>query len=222
MELICKYFLYFIIYSFIGWLLEVICKFFEFKRYINRGFLIGPICPIYGYGVLTIILLIGRNTSDILSVFLKSILVCSLLEYFTSYFMEKLFKARWWDYSQRRFNINGRICLETMLPFGILGTTVVYLIHPIIVKFVNLFNSNTTIVISIIIFIIYLIDNIISFNVMNKIKNEIKKHKVDNTELIRKKVFSWLENNSVLYRHIKEAFPKFIIYNKVIDKIKQK
>ena len=57
---------------------------------------------------------------------------------------------------------------------------------------------------------------------MNKIKNEIKKHKVDNTELIRKKVFSWLENNSVLYRHIKEAFPKFIIYNKVIDKIKQK
>lgn len=222
MEVICKYFLYFIIYSFIGWLLEVICKFFEFKRYINRGFLIGPICPIYGYGVLAIILLIGRNTSDILSVFLKSILVCSLLEYFTSYFMEKLFKARWWDYSQRRFNINGRICLETMLPFGILGTTVVYLIHPIIIKFVNIFNSNTIIVISIIIFIIYLIDNIISFNVMNKIKKEIKKYKADNTELIRKKVFSWLENNSVLYRHIKEAFPKFIIYNKVIQKIKQK
>ena len=222
MGFIFKYFLYFIIYSFIGWSLEVICKFFEFKRYINRGFLIGPICPIYGYGVLAIILLIGRNTSDILSVFLKSILVCSLLEYFTSYFMEKLFKARWWDYSQRRFNINGRICLETMLPFGILGTTVVYLIHPIIIKFVNIFNSTTTIVISIIIFIIYLIDNIISFNVMNKIKNEIKKHKVDNTELIRKKVFSWLENNSVLYRHIKEAFPKFIIYNTVIDKIKQK
>ena len=222
MEVICKYFLYFIIYSFIGWLLEVICKFFEFKRYINRGFLIGPICPIYGYGVLAIILLIGRNTSDILSVFLKSILVCSLLEYFTSYFMEKLFKARWWDYSQRRFNIYGRICLETMLPFGILGTTVVYLIHPIIIKFVNIFNSNTIIVISIIIFIIYLIDNIISFNVMNKIKKEIKKYKADNTELIRKKVFSWLENNSVLYRHIKEAFPKFIIYNKVIQKIKQK
>ncbi len=222
MEVICKYFLYFIIYSFIGWLLEVICKFFEFKRYINRGFLIGPICPIYGYGVLTIILLIGRNTSDILSVFLKSILVCSILEYFTSYFMEKIFKARWWDYSKRRFNINGRICLETMLPFGILGTTVVYLIHPIIIKFVNIFNSNTIIVISIIIFIIYLIDNIISFNVMNKIKKEIKKYKADNTELIRKKVFSWLENNSVLYRHIKEAFPKFIIYNKVIQKIKQK
>ena len=141
MEVICKYFLYFIIYSFIGWLLEVICKFFEFKRYINRGFLIGPICPIYGYGVLTIILLIGRNTSDILSVFLKSILVCSILEYFTSYFMEKIFKARWWDYSKRRFNINGRICLETMLPFGILGTTVVYLIHPIIIKFVNIFIS---------------------------------------------------------------------------------
>ena len=222
MIVVCKYFLYFIIYSFIGWLLEVTCKFFEFKRFVNRGFLIGPICPIYGYGVLIIILLIGTNTSDILSVFLKSILICSILEYFTSFFMEKIFKARWWDYSQNRFNINGRICLETMLPFGILGTLVVYFIHPNIEKIINLFSQNTIIKISIFIFIIYLIDNIISFNVMNKIKNEIKKHKADNTELIRKKVFSWLENNSVLYRHIKEAFPKFIINNKMLDKMKRK
>ena len=99
--------------------MEVICKFIEQKKFINRGFLIGPICPIYGYGILAIILLIGKNATDILSVFLKAILVCSVLEYLTSYFMEKLFKARWWDYSKRRFNLNGRICLETMLPFGI-------------------------------------------------------------------------------------------------------
>ena len=83
MEILCKYFLYFLIYSFIGWLIEVICKLIEFKRFVNRGFLIGPICPIYGYGVLAIILLIGNNTQDILTVFLKSILVCSILEYFT-------------------------------------------------------------------------------------------------------------------------------------------
>ena len=83
-----------------GWLMEVGCKLFQLKKFVNRGFLIGPICPIYGYGVLTIVLLIGNNTSDILSVFLKAILVCSILEYFTSYFMEKLFKDRWWDYSK--------------------------------------------------------------------------------------------------------------------------
>ena len=215
MEIIYKYFIYFIIYSFIGWCLEVICKFFQYKRYINRGFLIGPICPIYGYGVLLIIILIGVDTKDILSVFLKSIFVCSILEYFTSYFMEKLFKARWWDYSSKRFNINGRICLETMIPFGILGTSVVYLIHPSIKKFVNLFGSKTIMVVSITLFIIYLVDNIISFNVMSKIKDEIKKQKSDNTELIRKKVMAWLGKHSTLYRHIKDAYPKFMIYRKL-------
>ena len=214
MDILYKYFIYFIIYAFIGWLLEVICKLFEFKRFVNRGFLIGPICPIYGYGVLLIIILIGNSTNDILAVFLKSILVCSILEYFTSYFMEKIFKARWWDYSKKRFNINGRICLETMLPFGILGTTVVYVIHPIITKFVDIFNSQTVMIVSIILFILYLIDNIISFNVMSRIKDEIKKQKTDNTELIKKKIMAWLGSHSTLYRHIKEAYPKFTIYFK--------
>ena len=212
LDILSKYFIYFIIYSFIGWLLEVICKLFEFKRFVNRGFLIGQICPIYGYGVLFIILIIGVNTSDILSVFLKSILVCSILEYFTSYFMEKLFKARWWDYSRRKFNINGRICLETMLPFGILGTSVVYFIHPMIVKFISLFSNKVVIIVSIILFVLYLIDNIISFNVMSKIKDEIKKQKSDNTEVIKKKIMDWLDRHSTLYRHIKEAYPKFKIY----------
>ena len=138
---VSKYFLYFIIYSFLGWLMEVLCSLVEQKKFVNRGFLIGPICPIYGYGVLAIIFLIGKDTSDILGVFLKAILICSLLEYFTSYFMEKIFKARWWDYSKRKFNINGRICLETMLPFGILGCAVVYLLHPLVVRFINIFSS---------------------------------------------------------------------------------
>ena len=220
MDIIYKYFLYFIIYSFIGWLMEVICKLFEYKRFINRGFLIGPICPIYGFGVLFIILLIGHDKSDILAVFLKAILICSVLEYLTSYFMEKLFKARWWDYSDKLFNINGRICLQTMLPFGILGTLVIYIIHPLIVKFIALFNPILIMIISIILFILYLTDMIISFNVMNKIKNQIKNQKTDNTEKIRKIVLKWIDSNSALYRHIKDAYPKFKV-SKVINKIKK-
>lgn len=217
---VSKYFLYFIIYSFLGWLMEVLCSLVEQKKFVNRGFLIGPICPIYGYGVLAIIFLIGKDTSDVLGVFLKAILICSILEYFTSYFMEKLFKARWWDYSKKKFNINGRICLETMLPFGILGCTVVYLIHPLIIRFINIFSSTLTIVIAVIIFITYLVDNIISFNVMNKIKIEIKKQTSDNTELIRKRVIEWIESNSKLYHHIKNAYPKFKINVKMTGKIK--
>ena len=218
MDVVCRYFLYFIIYSFIGWLIEVVCKSIEYKRFVNRGFLIGPICPIYGYGVLFIIFLIGKDTSDILGVFLKSILICSVLEYFTSYFMEKLFKVRWWDYSNNKFNINGRICLETMIPFGLLGTLVVYVIHPLIVRFVNLFSSKFLIIIGIILFIAYFIDNILSFNVMNKIKKEIKKYSGDSTEIIKRKVTNWLEANSFLYRHLKKAYPKF----RIIQRLKKK
>ena len=217
---VSKYFLYFITYSFLGWLMEVCCGLIEQKKFVNRGFLIGPICPIYGYGVLAIIFLIGNDTSDVLGVFLKAILICSILEYFTSYFMEKIFKARWWDYSKRKFNINGRICLETMLPFGVLGCAVVYLLHPLVVRFINIFSSTLIVVIAIIIFIIYLVDNIISFNVMNKIKKEIKKQAVDNTELIRKRVIEWIESSSKLYRHIKNAYPKFEINENIIRKIR--
>ena len=213
------YFLYFIIYSFIGWTIEVVGKLIELKRFVNRGFLIGPICPVYGYGVLAILFIIGDNTSDIISVFLKAILICSVLEYFTSYFMEKIFKARWWDYSKNKFNINGRICLETMLPFGILGSLVVYFIHPFIKDVLSNFTNGSIQTISIILFIIYMIDNIISFNVMNKIKREIKKQKEDSTEIIRKKVLEFIDANSILYRHIKNAFPKFRIYDWVKDKI---
>lgn len=205
-----------------GWLMEVGCKLFQLKKFVNRGFLIGPICPIYGYGVLTIVLLIGNNTSDILSVFLKAILVCSILEYFTSYFMEKLFKARWWDYSKNKFNINGRICLETMLPFGILGCLVVYVLHPFVISLVNLLSPKIMIILSILLFLVYLVDSIISFNVMNKIKGEIKKAKIDNTELIRKKVSEWLGGSSFLYRHILNSYPRFKINVNPVKMIRKK
>lgn len=211
MEIFANYFLLFIFYAFLGWLLEVTCKFVELKKFVNRGFLIGPICPIYGYGVLCILLLIGPNNHDILGVFLKCILICSVLEYTTSYVMEKLFKARWWDYSKKKFNINGRICLETMLPFGLFGTIVVYFLNPFVFKIIKNIPYVIKMSITIIILIVYIIDNIISFNVMNKIKGEIKKYCVDNTELIRKKVMKWLEKNNYVYRHIKSAYPKFKI-----------
>ena len=112
----------------------------------------------------------------------------------------------------KKYNINGRICLETMIPFGILGSLVIYIIHPNIIKLINFLPKNILIFLSIILFIIYIIDNIISLNVMNKIKNEIKKQTIDNTELIRKKVFEWIDSHSILYQHIKNAYPKFKIF----------
>ena len=217
MLIVSKYILYFFIYAFLGWCLEVLCKLFEKKRFINRGFLVGPICPIYGIGVLGIVFFTLKNTSDVLSVFLKTILICSILEYFTSYLMEKLFKARWWDYSMRKYNINGRVCLETMLPFGVLGCFIVYLLHPLVVNFVNIINSSVVMILSVLFLIIFFVDLIVSFKVMFKIKSQIKNLKQDNTEIINKKVEDWLIINSFLYRHIKEAFPKFKINLKGSD-----
>ena len=215
MDTICRYFLYFIIYSMIGWFMEVCVSLWNKHKFINRGFLIGPYCPIYGWGSLAIILVVGQNTSDVLAVFLKAILICSLLEYFTSYFMEKIYNVRWWDYSNNKFNINGRICLETMVPFGILALLIIYVVHPIIIKFVGLLSPLALIIVSTLIFIIYFVDNVISTFILFKIKGKIKSEKKDNTEKIKKYIEKWFQDNSILYRRIKNAFPKFEVFKKI-------
>ena len=217
MEIIYKYFLYFIIYSFLGWVMEVFTSLWNKHKFVNRGFLIGPYCPIYGWGCLAIILVVGNNTSDILSVFLKAILICSLLEYFTSYFMEKIYNVRWWDYSNKRFNINGRICLETMIPFGLLASLIIYVLHPAVIKLVDKLSPTALFWVALTIFIIYIIDNIISTYILFKIKGKIKSERKDNTEKIKQYIEKWFKDNSILYRRIKSAFPKFQVFFKELD-----
>ena len=220
MQIVCKYFLYFMIYSFLGWFMEVCVSLWNKHKFINRGFLIGPYCPIYGWGCLAIIIIVGQNTSDILSVFLKSILICSLLEYFTSYFMEKIYNVRWWDYSSKKFNINGRICLETMIPFGLLASLIIYVLHPAVIKLVNLLSPESLVIIASILFVIYIIDNIVSTYILFKIKGKIKSERKDNTEKIKQYIEKWFQDNTVLYRRIKNAFPKFQVFIKELEKYK--
>ena len=154
------YFLLFMVYSIAGWLMEVICKLIQYKRFINRGFLIGPYCPIYGYGALLITFLLKKYTEDPIALFVMSILICGILEYITSYLMEKLFKARWWDYSNRKFNLNGRICLGTIIPFGILGMLIMYVFNPLILEGVEKLPENWLNILSISLFLVYIIDNV--------------------------------------------------------------
>lgn len=212
MEVFFRYFMYFMIYSFLGWLMEVIVTLWNKKKFVNRGFLIGPYCPIYGYGVILIVLLCSKNKTDILAVFLKAILICSILEYFTSFFMEKLFKIRWWDYSNKKFNINGRICLETMIPFGVLALAIIYLLHPLVVRLVSHLQGVALIITAIILMLIYIIDNILSLYILFKIKGKIKNERKDNTEKVKENIEKWIQKNSVLYRRVKNAFPKFKIF----------
>ena len=217
-EKLCFLFLLFITYSFIGWCMEVGCKLVELKKFINRGFLIGPYCPIYGWGCILIIILLNKYTNDPLVLFIMAIVICSILEYFTSYFMEKLFKARWWDYSRRKFNINGRICLETMIPFGLLGCLIMYFVNPFFVSIYSKIPSNILIIISSVLFTIFLIDNIISYTIMFKMKIPKIKISKDSTEEITEYVRSILAKRSFLYKRLMKAYPNMkILRNKVMS-----
>lgn len=223
LQSICVYFLYFAIYSIIGWMLEVIYTLITKKKFVNRGFLIGPYCPIYGSGLLVILFLYNIEIHFIFK-FLIIAILCSVLEYITSYILEKIFNARWWDYTNDFLNINGRVCLETFIEFGLAGTLGLYFLHPIVSKTLLSFELNTIYILAIIVFVILISDISISFNVLHKIKNKIKKESKDNTEEINKRVLSFLKSNNYLYRRIKDAFPKFKIKlpKNLVNKIKEK
>ena len=124
----------FVFYSFLGWACETIFCSFARKRFINRGFLNGPFCPIYGFGALLVLNLFGRYQDDLLALFLLSIIVTSAVEYVTSFVLEKLFHLSLWDYSGRKWNINGRVCLRKSLLFGVLSVLMVRVIHPWVIQ----------------------------------------------------------------------------------------
>ena len=204
------YFLLFIINSFIGWCMEVVGKLIQYKRFINRGFLIGPYCPIYGTGAILITFLLKRYTNDPFVLFIMAILLCGTLEYLTSYLMEKIYHARWWDYSQRKFNINGRVCLDTIIPFGLLGMFIMYISNPFLIKQIEKLPEMWLNILFWIILIIYLIDNIVSGKVITYLSSTTKKvgKELDNTEEITQKVKDILMNKSILHRRFINAYPK--------------
>ena len=204
------YFLLFMIYAFAGWCMEVIGKLIQYKRFINRGFLIGPYCPIYGTGAILITFLLNRYIGDPFVLFVMAILVCGTLEYLTSYFMEKIYHARWWDYSQRKFNINGRVCLNTIIPFGLLGLFIMYISNPFLLKYINQLPEMWLNILFWGILVIYLIDNVISGKVITSLSTTTKKvgKELDNTEEITKKVKEILMNKSALHRRFLTAYPK--------------
>ena len=222
-----KYIALFFIYSFAGWLMETVRISIKEKKFVDRGFLIGPYCPIYGTGVLLITILLRKYSDDVWAMFFMSILICGILEYLTSYFMEKIFHARWWDYSRYKFNINGRICLRTMIPFGLLGLFIMYVSNPFFFSIIEKIPGNILNIICIVLMLIFLVDNIISFKIISNVNITSKKIK-DNTEEINgeiaeeitEKVKAILEKKSALHRRLVHAFPEMKM--RIREKIKNK
>lgn len=129
-------FILFIIYAFLGWCGEEIWCGALWHKIAKRGMLYGTICPIYGCGAVAILYLLHPFQDGYFSLLLASILVTSGLEYFTSWLLEKLFHAKWWDYSQEPFNLKGRCCLLNSVVFGLAGVALMHLMHPIILNLV--------------------------------------------------------------------------------------
>lgn len=210
LNLFFEYFLLFFIYSVIGWVSETIVVAIEEKKWIDRGFLIGPYCPIYGSGGLLIIFYLTQYKKNIITVFILGVVICSALEYFTSYVMEKLFKTRWWDYSDRKFNLNGRVCGFNSLLFGIASILVIYLIQPRLDLFLYKLNDTFLLVLSTICLILFIVDMIISFNVANKFKKTVININIkkDSTEEFTKLVKETIKNNNkILQQRLFMAFP---------------
>lgn len=223
MQIFLLYFIYFICYSIIGWIAETLFVMLKTKKFVDRGFLIGPYCPIYGWGSILMILYLTQYKDNILTVFILGVVICSVLEYLTSYFMEILFKTRWWDYSNKKFNLNGRICGENCLLFGLGGIIVIYLIHPPLSKLILSIPNNIFISISILLIIIFIIDNIISLNVINKFKRTLTSIDLrkDSTQEFSKAVRESLINNrKILQKRLYSAFPN-IDLNRLANNIKK-
>ena len=138
LQTICQWFLYFSIYSVLGWVCETVyCSIIQ-RKFVNRGFLNGPVCPVYGVGAVLVIYLLQPVAGNVPALFLTGMLVTTVLEYLTSVLLEKLFHMKWWDYSHFKLQINGRVCLLNSLMFGALSVFVMLVLHPRVQKLVDL------------------------------------------------------------------------------------
>lgn len=125
-------FIYFMLYSFVGWVCETIWCSVGSRKFVNRGFLNGPLCPVYGFGAMLTLWLLRPFTENLFTIFLAGMVLTSALEYFTGWLLEKLFHLKLWDYSTYFCNLNGRVCLRNSLLFGLMSVALVWFIHPFI------------------------------------------------------------------------------------------
>ncbi len=169
-----KIYLFFFIYAFLGWCTEVVYASLTVGKFVNRGFLNGPLCPIYGFGVIAVVNLLMPVKDNLFLLFVGSIFITSLIELLTGFILEKIFHNKWWDYSDRPFNIGGYICPLFSLMWGIACLIVVDKIHPMISELVNLIPDTAAVVFLVIMSIILLIDFIATVNTIFKLNKKLK------------------------------------------------
>ena len=206
-------FLYFIIYSVIGWIYESILCSITGKKLVNRGFLNGPLCPIYGSGAMVILLVFYGQDTALLPLFLSSMILTSVVEYITSVLLEVFFNAKWWDYTDRPFNIHGRVYLTGALVFATLSVVLIRYIHPFMISIIDGLSSNTVILLSISIGLIFLYDIYITVTHVLQLKTRLSTARQEIDRLLKEGAIRMEELKVLLQDRIEDT----IIYT---DKVK--
>ena len=197
------YFLLFVLYSFGGWIVEYIWTYFMKRKLENRGFLFGPICPIYGVGSLVCILLIGPLRLSWPLEFLLVIVICDLIEYITSVVLEKIYNVRWWDYTAASvLHLNGRVSLETSIGFGVGGIFILHFIQPFFSRLLAPLGPLSLLAISGLLLIIFVADILLSLIAISNIKGAFKGGTVDLTAEIKRLSINYYKKASRLSRRL--------------------
>ena len=189
--------LYFFVYGFLGWCTEVIFAAFKQHRFVNRGFLNGPICPIYGVCVTLVIACLEAFQSNLLLLYISSVILVTVLEGVTGWAMDKLFHNKWWDYSKLPFNIGGYVCLLFSLIWGVACVFIVYFVHPLIHQVLSLIPHTAGIALIAILGIALLSDIIVTTSAIVKFNQYLErlKHITDELHALSNQIGSELYQN---------------------------
>ena len=240
-KIVAEYFFIFIVYSFCGWLMETCLYLFKHKEAVKRGFLFGPICPIYGFGGVLCTAVLYNRVTNVFLIFIYGLLMCGALEYLTHFLLEKLFNAMWWDYSSRRFNIKGRVYLNGLIFFGLGCVLIVKVFQPLVYKLLGVIPSGVLYIICFVLYSILIFD---LATTVSDLKSSVKKLKLIQSEIIEltqksvdqgeehleniksrlqdseiiKKRAEYIKNDAVLMR-LKNNYPNFTLkkYKQILD-----
>ena len=205
--------LLFFAYSVLGWCIEVTLKYFQFHRFINRGFLTGPWLPIYGSGAVLITLAVDGLApleSSVGTTFALSFVLCGTVEYLTSFVLEKRYHARWWDYSQKPMNLHGRVWIGNLILFGLGGVLIAKVLNPVFLGVFGMLTLSGREILAAGLGGLFLADCVMSHFVLKLVKTGVESSEADNTEEISREVRLLLRDRSVFHRRFADAYPEVI------------
>ena len=205
--------LLFFVYSCAGWCMEVILKYRQYNRFINRGFMTGPILPIYGSGAVLITVAVdalARYDNSWGTIFFTSFFLCGTVEFLTSWLMEKRFHARWWDYSQKPMNLNGRVWIGNLILFGLAGVLISRVSNPILLGWFNSVSLSIRQTVVCVMLAVFAADYLMSHFIMKLVKAGIEQSEADNTEEIGREIRVLLSDKTIFHKRFADAYPDVV------------